>query len=356
MSHLYSFRSFLLKVCKVRIHSKAKKGLRDVPKRGHRLGARRLVCERLESRQLMAADMLDHNFVMPEDTDSSGFVSPLDALVVINALNTRAKTTPIAAAVDVDADGALTPLDALFVINFLNRSANSGLGKMSAVDAERRILRIEQAIETQNLPSSMELGTALHLLAVLQAGGQPEVGDRMLNGQLTSGRGVSDEEMINEEEIARYVSDYRLGVGSPSMDSQQVSIFADTLNSRLQAIGVDREVRLAVVQDVQSYEGLSLQNVLDDVKARLAELDIDVAAALPERMDVQFRGIVDQLQAAGVNEEDINKITSNFIDTIMLETESSLGNGGPLTLAELVSRFRGLGFEIDFTLPERLPF
>jgi Tetratricopeptide repeat len=48
---------------------------------------RRLVCESLESRQLMASDLIYHNFMMPEDSDMSGDVTPLDALMVINQLN-----------------------------------------------------------------------------------------------------------------------------------------------------------------------------------------------------------------------------------------------------------------------------
>jgi hypothetical protein len=52
---------------------------------GHR--SRRLLAESLESRQLLASDLVLHNFVMPEDADASGYVSPLDALVIINQIN-----------------------------------------------------------------------------------------------------------------------------------------------------------------------------------------------------------------------------------------------------------------------------
>ncbi|MEZ6134263.1 MAG: dockerin type I domain-containing protein [Pirellulaceae bacterium] len=54
------------------------------------------------------------------DTNNDQFVSPIDVLLVINALN-RGTQTDIDDSLDTNADGHLTPLDALLVINFLNR-------------------------------------------------------------------------------------------------------------------------------------------------------------------------------------------------------------------------------------------
>jgi hypothetical protein len=192
----------------MRLFSKAKKPVaRTASSHNIRQIKRRLVCESLESRQQMAADPFNHNFVMPEDTDADGYVSAIDALVVINAINAineKGGSVQVDASVDVDADGVLTPLDALFVVNFLNRSSESGVRQASAVDPESRIFRIELAIAEQRLPSSMELGTAQHLLAVLRAGGYPEIGDRIRNGELTNDLGMSEVEKITEVEIARY--------------------------------------------------------------------------------------------------------------------------------------------------------
>ncbi len=297
----------------MRIASKSRKSSAHSTLLGSHPSARHLGCESLESRSLMAADLFDHNFVMPEDTNSGGFVSPIDALVVINALNSRGENTQVNAAVDVNADGSLTPSDALLVINFLNRSRVLGIEeKTSGVDSGRRIQRIEQAIATQTLPNSMELATAQHLLAVLRAGGHPEIGDRMLNGQLTNDLAMSDEELINEAEIAKYVSESRMGLGAPFMDAEQLMAFADTLKSRLEVIGVKSEFSTDIIQEVLSNDGSSLQSVIDSVAARLAELNIDVDAALPERMDVQFSSIVEQLRTAGVNEEEIIAITNDL--------------------------------------------
>jgi len=68
-----------------------------------------------------------HNASSPFDVDRSGFVTPLDILLVINAINQQGiRLLPIPQQtvtffVDTDGDYFLTPLDVLRVINFLNR-------------------------------------------------------------------------------------------------------------------------------------------------------------------------------------------------------------------------------------------
>ena len=72
------------------------------------------------------------------DVNADGFVSPIDALQVINYLNNPAKprqlTLPVNQLlppyVDVNGDGVVSPLDALLVINFLNATrAGAGEGE-----------------------------------------------------------------------------------------------------------------------------------------------------------------------------------------------------------------------------------
>ncbi|MCY2977052.1 MAG: dockerin type I domain-containing protein, partial [Planctomycetota bacterium] len=100
-----------------------------------RARSRKLVYESLELRQLMASDLVTmNNFMMPEDADMSGSITPLDALVVINHLNFQSMDNPRSGgaadkrvAVDVDADGSLSPLDALTVINYINRDSADGV-------------------------------------------------------------------------------------------------------------------------------------------------------------------------------------------------------------------------------------
>jgi len=96
-----------------------------------------LQTERLEDRYMMAGDFISpyHNLFTPTDVNNDGFVAPIDALVVINELNSRGSYNLLNRAAasgaegeqasqpkyyDVNNDGYLTPLDALTVINKLN--------------------------------------------------------------------------------------------------------------------------------------------------------------------------------------------------------------------------------------------
>lgn len=92
-------------------------------------GARRLRLETLEGRRLLAADLsANHNYFMAEDVNMDFVVSPMDALLVINALNQGGARsfgegetgTELNALLDVNGDKMLTPMDALAIINRLN--------------------------------------------------------------------------------------------------------------------------------------------------------------------------------------------------------------------------------------------
>lgn len=159
-----------------------------------RARSRKLVYESLELRQLMASDLVAmNNFMMPEDADMSGSITPIDALVVINELNTRMGgsqrdgVTDKSMAVDVDADGTLSPLDALTVINYINKDSADETGVLpSSVSLEKRISRLEQAIATGEIPETTDAAKAAEVLAILNAGGYPELGDKLVNGVLTN--------------------------------------------------------------------------------------------------------------------------------------------------------------------------
>ena len=102
--------------------------------------------ESLEKRQLMAADLpLFHNDMIPWDVNGDFSVSPLDALVVINRLNTQGSSslngqapTDKSSYVDVTGDNFLSPLDALSVINALN----NGEGQGELVEVKYEFLRV----------------------------------------------------------------------------------------------------------------------------------------------------------------------------------------------------------------------
>lgn len=72
-----------------------------------------------------------YNTANPLDTNNSGAISPLDALVVINYLNSGANRNvtqgmaPSFGFLDTSKDNVVSPLDALLVINVLNRRGNA---------------------------------------------------------------------------------------------------------------------------------------------------------------------------------------------------------------------------------------
>jgi hypothetical protein len=69
------------------------------------------------------------------DVNADGFVSPIDALLVINLLNAQGPSVPVSTLPDpppyrdVNGDNLITPLDAILVINFLNGGSGEGEGE-----------------------------------------------------------------------------------------------------------------------------------------------------------------------------------------------------------------------------------
>jgi hypothetical protein len=81
------------------------------------------------------------NPVNPLDVNGDGVVSPLDALVIINLLNSHgggtlgAASTGVHEFLDPNADGVCSPLDALAVINFLNNQTRAAVASPQVVTA-----------------------------------------------------------------------------------------------------------------------------------------------------------------------------------------------------------------------------
>ena len=105
--------------------------------------SRMLRLESLERRELMASDFAPfHNYLASTDVDGDFKISPLDALMVINQLNTsgsgslsgRSAPQSRSGLVDADADNNLSPLDALLVINSINRG--EGVGELAEIKYE----------------------------------------------------------------------------------------------------------------------------------------------------------------------------------------------------------------------------
>ena len=97
--------------------------------RSHRTKLLRI--EALETRIALSADGLismRHNALLPTDVDMDGSTSPLDALVVINEINSKGSydaNQPTMS--DTNNDGFISPLDVLMVINDLNSGSTGGM-------------------------------------------------------------------------------------------------------------------------------------------------------------------------------------------------------------------------------------
>lgn len=90
---------------------------------------RNLIAETLESRSVLAGD-LAHNADLATDVNGDGMTSPIDALHIINYLNTSSTSKlaalPASLFPDVNDDASLSPMDALLVINTLNAEGEDG--------------------------------------------------------------------------------------------------------------------------------------------------------------------------------------------------------------------------------------
>jgi len=77
-----------------------------------------------------------HNCELPEDVNGDGVVAPIDALQVINHLNSSVAPTLSGDGkpyIDVSGDGSVSPIDALLVINYLNGRQGGASDSVSAI-------------------------------------------------------------------------------------------------------------------------------------------------------------------------------------------------------------------------------
>lgn len=131
-------------------------------RRSHHSG---MYFETLESRSLMASDW--QNPVLVRDVDQSGKVTARDVLLIINRINSNLDAALPATneqsnepLVDVNGDNLCSPLDALLVIDAINSlgplapSIVSGLGATSDPNSDGVILVDQVQIEGQAVPGS----------------------------------------------------------------------------------------------------------------------------------------------------------------------------------------------------------
>ncbi len=243
------------------------------------LGRRSLRFESLESRALLAADMVMlHNFGMPEDCDQSGSVSPLDALVVINELNGPDANLGMDAArmLDVDADGLLSPLDALVVINYLNQNQADGEISPSSVPLSARIARLESAITSGQLPTDLGMDDAVELLHTMKNGGRPEIGEKFIEGRVHSRTEV---EQIETEHIANELCP----IVADKEHAHRAHEILARFSARLQSAGINAEVIETITGEIKAGIEAKTPLSLEQIKTRLTELGVDVSKLFPPR-------------------------------------------------------------------------
>jgi len=92
------------------------------------------------------------NPLRPTDTNADGFVSPVDALLVINALNSTGGG-PLTSGnlsdpglIDVNGDGNVSPIDALLVINWLNAISAMGEAEAGGQSESSGIIDVEESL------------------------------------------------------------------------------------------------------------------------------------------------------------------------------------------------------------------
>jgi hypothetical protein len=319
--------------------------------------------ENLENRSLMAGDCL-HNFVLPEDADASGAVSPVDALVVINRVNRSAmqdSANPMM--VDVDADDTVTPRDALIILNHLNSQSMGGdVGlRASRIETQQRIERIEKAIATNALPPNMDAEAAFAILNTLRRGGRPELGDIVENGEL---RWRQTNPMPADASQPGPVG----ADGTPEgFERERLVRLVDAVSARLSAFNVSSEIITTIADEMRSALESDNPMQLPQVRDRLAELGVDVDSIFPmptppERPDLPERPDQPIMITIMVTEPIAQSIIARLksveaapevIDTIGNEMFDAINAGTPLDLQQVRARLAELGF--DWEKLERPP-
>jgi hypothetical protein len=129
-----------------------------------------LRAESLERRDLMAIDGFNpfHNYDLPVDSNGDANVSAMDALVIINALNSQGAKSLSgdnpsdwgSRLPDVNRDGYLSPMDALGIINYLNGEGQGELAQFTFQTTDM----LGNPLSSNNLP----VNTRFRLISSVQ--------------------------------------------------------------------------------------------------------------------------------------------------------------------------------------------
>ncbi len=334
--------------------------------------------EQLESRSLLAGDITCfHNIVSPEDADGSGSVTPLDALVVINSINSHTATT--SSMTDVDGDSSTSPLDALIVVNFLNASNRSN--SMSSVSPQSRIDAIEKDISSGTLAPNFTIDDAIEIIATLRAGGHPESGQRLHNGVLvvvlpnssTNGGGTptwvddgtTDTSDSTDDTGYTDTTDDHTGTGTDGETTdphalEHATHLLERLTKVLTTAGVSQDVITTISTEIKDAAMAGTPLTPTQIIARLGELGVDTATLFSNPVDHEndhdhehdndhehnhdhearfLAMLTHQLTAIGTSEHTIHAITQAITD--------AQAAGTPLTLTQIEAKLTELGVDVS---------
>ena len=265
---------------------------------------RRLLVEKLENRSVLASDCF-HNFMLPEDADGNGSVSPLDALAVISQINsgsTDAANAPTSKLVDVNGDDSLSPLDALSVINYINAQTTDATTtrRSSHIENEKRIEKIERDIERNKLPPNLTLEQARQTLETLKAGGRPELGDRIVNGILEwevegpddngndgpeddgpDDNGPDDNGNDGPEDDGPDDNGTGNDDNTPRNLEKKFDQYVRTFSKRLAAFGVNSTIITTITGEIRQAHQSGTDMTLEQIRTRLNELGTKPNVILP---------------------------------------------------------------------------
>lgn len=227
------------------------------------VGRRRLRLETLETRRLLAGDVLRQNIVDPEDANGDGVPTAQDALAVINELNRGDNPDPAdAPRTDVNGDGRVTALDGLLIINRLNAGRST-----SGVSHTARISSLQKARDNGTLPNGITPEQADEILATLKHGGRPELGERFRGGKMIKLRDQHEE--VAETPVVEPVRD------EPQAQAPQLQPDSQSAQDETEPIVLDEPLDLlGSADEIVSDDS----DVLNDLVERLNTEDGDALA------------------------------------------------------------------------------
>jgi len=345
----------------------------------------------------------DHNAMLPEDSNGSGNVTAIDALVVINEIARSARSQSAGSQTsgsqtagqakrgnmaDVNADGKATAVDALIIINRIGRTSRGG-SVASRVPIEDRIHRLAADIESGTLPTNLDITTAKALLARLQSGKLPEVKDIPADlvendtvdevtgnggagsdlvddidlvddsgtddsdvgvetpdnpGDDSAGDGVTDDESGDDEES----EDITNGTDDSSDPADRLTQLADLVAKRLTAAGASTEVLASVAAAFTLAIDAGKPLTHADVLKLLTDSGVDTTILEKlshDRPNVEYQDLsksIDHLSEILL----ANGNDPAVVETLVTELKAAADAGTPLTREEVNARIVALGLTL----------